>query len=165
MKFSPLFWSVLALVALSAAAQEDKPEWKESEAPPAPAFNKDRLLPLDMPHYVTLQFGVDPATLVITPDGIVRYVVVASNATGSLSAMYEGIRCATGEVKTYARFSSSGKWSVIQAPVWRGLNDNLPSRHALALANQGVCESSSIAASSVAAIVSTLKKNQQGSTR
>ena len=155
----------LALVALSAFAQEDKPEWKESEAPPAPTFNKDRLLPLDMPHYVTLQFGVDPATLAITSDGIVRYVVVATNASGSLSAMYEGIRCATGEVKTYARFSSSGKWSLIQEPVWRGLNDNLPSRHALALANQGVCESSSIAASSVAAIVSTLKKNQQGLTR
>ena len=165
MKLNKLWWSALALVALGAFAQEEPPEWKESAAPPAPGFNKNRLLPLDMPHYVTLQFGIDPATLVITPDGIVRYVVVATNATGSLSAMYEGIRCATGEVKTYARFSSNGQWAPIQEPVWRGLNDNLPSRHALALANQGVCESSSIAASSVAAIVSTLKKNQQGLTR
>jgi hypothetical protein len=79
--------------------------------------------------------------------------------------MYEGIRCATGEVKTYARFSSSGKWVPVQDPQWRGLNENAPSRHALALANQGVCESSSIAASSVAAIVKALKDSRPGLTR
>jgi hypothetical protein len=165
MKLDKLLWLALTLLALSASAEEDKLDWKESEAPPAPAFNKDRLLSIDMPHYVTLQFGVDPATLVITPEGIVRYVVVASNASGSISAMYEGIRCATGEVKTYARFASSGKWAPIQDPQWRGLNDNRPSRHALALANQGVCESPTIAARSVTAIVNALKSPYQGSTR
>lgn len=166
MKFNKLIWLALTLVTLGAWAQEDKPDWTESVAPSAPTFNKDRLLPIDMPRYVTLQFGVDPATLVITPDGIVRYVVVASNASGSISAMYEGIRCATGEVKTYARFSSSGKWLPVQDPQWRGLNDNLPSRHALALANQGICESQHIAASSVAAIVKVLTDTgHQGSTR
>ena len=165
MKFNKLVWLALTLLAFGVAAQEDKLDWQESEAPPAPTFNKDRLLALDMPRYVTLQFGVDPATLVITPDGIVRYVVVASNASGSISAMYEGIRCATGEVKTYARFSSSGKWSPVQDPQWRGLNENAPSRHALALANQGVCESSSIAASSVDAIVKAIKDSRPGLTR
>ncbi len=162
MKLNKLIWLALTLVTLGAWAQEEQPDWKESEAPQAPTFNKDRLLPLDMPHYVTLKFGVDPATLVITPDGIVRYVVVASNASGSISAMYEGIRCATGEVKTYARFSSSGKWSPVQNPQWRRLNDNVPSRHAQALASQGVCESASIAASSVSAIVKALTDNRQG---
>jgi hypothetical protein len=165
MKLDKWLWLGLTLVALGASAEEDALDWKESEAPPAPAFNKGKLLPIDMPHYVTLQFGVDPATLVITPDGVVRYVVVASNATGSISAMYEGIRCATGQVKTYARFASNGQWSSIQDPQWRGLNDNLPSRHALALANQGVCETPTIAASSVKGIVNALTNPRQGSGR
>jgi hypothetical protein len=165
MKLEKLLCLALTLVALGASAEDDKLDWKESETPAAPTFNKDRLLPIDMPRYVTLQLGVDPATLVITPDGIVRYVVVASNASGSINAMYEGIRCATGEVKTYARFTSNGKWSTVQDPQWRRMNDNLPSRHALALAEQGVCESQSIAASSVNAIVNALKNTRQGSTR
>ena len=112
------------------------PDWTESEVPPPPRFNKDKLVPIDMPKYVSLKFGVDPATLAITPDGIVRYVMVATNVSGSINAMYEGIRCATGEVKTYARYASNGEWSTVAEPQWRELNSNQPSKHALALARQ-----------------------------
>jgi hypothetical protein len=151
--------TVLALTTLSHAQPvSDDPDWKETEVPAPPAFNTDRLLPLEMPRYVTLQFGVDPATLAITPDGIVRYVVVARSSSGATTAMYEGIRCATGEVKTYARASNSGAWTVVQDPQWRGLNDNQPSRHALALARQGVCDGRAAAASSAADIIKALKK-------
>lgn len=153
----------LTLLALQASAQTvPDPDWTETEVPPPPAFNQKQLIPIEMPRYVSLRFGVDPATLALTPDGIVRYVVVAANATGSLSAMYEGIRCATGEVKTYARYTSSGKWSAVPDPQWSHLTDNLPSKHALALARQGVCDGRSVAASSVAAIVNELKRSNQG---
>lgn len=158
MKFNKLFWSALALLASGAVAQVvTDPDWRESEAPPPPAFNPDRLVPVDMPPYVSLRFGVDPATLVITPDGIVRYVMVTKNDVGSVSAMYEGIRCASGEVKTYARYSSSGHWSAVKDPQWQGLNDNLPSRHAMALARQGVCQGRSTSGNSAADIVRALK--------
>lgn len=158
MKFEKFLWLGLALVALSASAQiVIDPDWKETEVPPPPSFNKDKLIPIEMPRFVSLRFGVDPATLAITPEGIVRYVVVAVSATGSTNAMYEGIRCATGEVKTYARYMSNGQWSSVQDPQWQGLNDNLPSRHALALARQGVCIGRSAAANSIAEIVEGLK--------
>ncbi|MHB8949616.1 MAG: CNP1-like family protein [Rhodoferax sp.] len=158
MKFKNLLWLGLTLLTVGSAAQVlSDPDWKESEAPPPPAFHADRLIPIDMPSYVSLRFGVDPATLVITPDGIVRYVMVTRNATGAISAMYEGIRCARGEVKTYARYSSSGQWSAVKDPLWQRLNDNLPSRHALALARQGVCEGRAMSASSVADIVRALR--------
>ena len=136
------------------------PDWRESEAPPPPAFNQEQLLPITMPSYVSLQLGLDPATLRITPDGIIRYVVVARNATGSVSAMYEGIQCATWKVKTYARYASSGQWSTVKEPKWQDLADNLPSKPALALARQGICEDGSIAASSVANIVQSLKNKR-----
>jgi hypothetical protein len=158
MKIEKLCWLGLMLLALNTSAQVvTDPDWKETETPAPPAFNKDKLIALDMPKYVSLQLGVDPATLIITPDGIVRYVVVASNAAGSLSAVYEGIRCATWEVKTYARYTSNGQWSAVRDPQWEGLSDNRPSKHAFVLARKGICDSGSTTANSVADIVKALK--------
>lgn len=168
MKIKQLVWLGLSMIALGAFAQvaSDDPDWEETAAPPPPSFNKDRLIPIDMPSYVTLSFGVDPATLVITPDGIVRYVVIASNPAGSISAMYEGIRCSTGEFKTYARFASNGQWSLIKAPSWRDMYDTqLPSRHAKSLARQGVCDGMALASNSVEAVVKALKNPTQGQIR
>lgn len=145
-------------MATQAAMPEIDPDWKEAEVPAPPAFGTRQLLPIEMPSYVSLKFAVDPATLTITPDGIVRYVMVATNAGGSVNAMYEGIRCATGEVKTYARANASGAWSYVKEPVWRNLTDNMPSKHAMALARQGACDGRSTTASSTADIVKALKK-------
>jgi len=152
---------ILALTlatSLQAQLAPEDPDWKESEAPPPPAFSIDKLLPLAMPPYVSLTFGIDPATLTIAADGIVRYVVVARNAGGSINAMYEGIRCSTGEVKTYARAGNSGVWSVVTEPQWRGLTDNLPSKHAWVFARQAACDGRAAAASTTADIVKALKK-------
>lgn len=137
----------------------EDPDWKEADVPAPPAFNKDRLIPVSMPPYATLRFGVDPATLMITHDGVVRYVMVAQGAGGSgtVSAMYEGIRCAAGEFKTYARLGASGQWASVSNPPWRPLADNNTSKHALALARQGACDGRSAMARSVQEIVNTLK--------
>ena len=155
----------LALGAASHAMAQvfvEDPDWKEMDVPSAPSFNKDKLIPVEMPSYVSLRFGVDPATLTLTHDGVIRYVMVAqsngsSSGGGTLSAMYEGIRCAAGEFKTYARFSASGQWAPVSNPQWRPLNDNNTSKHALALARQGACDGRSAMARSVQAIVSALK--------
>ena len=157
--------AVLATLALTVASHAvaqifvEDPDWKEIDIPAAPSFNKDRLIPIEMPAYVSLRFGVDPATLTITNDGVIRYVMVAQGAGGSgtLSAMYEGIRCAAGEFKTYARFNASGQWAPASNPQWRPLNDNNTSKHALALARQGACDGRSAMSRSVQDIVSALK--------
>ena len=152
----------LGLCALGLGAQGlvDDPDWKETDAPAPPAFSAAHLVPIEMPSYVSLKFGVDPATLAITQDGIVRYVMVAVNASGSVNAMYEGILCAKGEVKTYARTTSNGAWSVIKEPQWRDLSDNLPSKHAIAFARQGACDGRAATASSVADIIRNLKRRR-----
>lgn len=137
----------------------EDPDWKEVDVPTPPSFNRDKLIPVTMPPYVTLRFGVDPATLTITDDGVIRYVMVAQSlgGSGTFSAMYEGIRCAAGEFKTYARFNASGQWAPVSNPQWRPLNDNNTSKHALALARQGACDGRSARARSVQSIVSALK--------
>jgi hypothetical protein len=145
-------------MAAQAAMPAVDPDWKAADTPNPPAFSTSQLLPIEMPSYVSLKFGVDPGTLTITPDGIVRYVMVAINAGGSVSAMYEGIRCATGEVKTYARSNANGIWTNVKEAPWRKLTDNLPSKHALALAAQGACDGGSAPANSTADIVKALKR-------
>lgn len=154
--------ALLACLASGAFAQlaEQDPDWKEAPVPPAPAFAKSRLVMLDLGPHQALKFGVDPATVVVSKDGVVRYVVVASSASGATNAMYEGIRCATGEFKTYARATTTGQWNMVQDPQWVSLYANTPSRHALALAEQGVCNGRTPALSPQA-IIRQLQSPQQ----
>ena len=134
--------AVLLCHAVMVSAQNtlDNPDWVELAVPPAPAYSRTGLIPITMPTYLSIQIGVDPATVETGMDGIVRYVVVMTNATGTSNASYEGIRCLTDEVKTYARMGSSGQWSSVTNPQWKPVNDNMPSRHAYAIARQGACD-------------------------
>ncbi len=93
-----------------------------------------------MPSYVTLKIGVDPETIAVGADGVVRYVVIMQNASGSTHAAYEGILCAVGDVKTYARWGASQNWVPVSEPRWRSMTDNLLSRHAFAISKQGGCD-------------------------
>ncbi len=137
--------SLLALCAPLTYAEggngTDNPDWTEETVSAPPPFSTDRLVAIDMPVYVSMKVGVDPETIVVGGDGVVRYVMVMRNASGSTNAVYEGIRCITDEVKTYARVSASGAWTMVANPVWKSVNDNMPSRHAQAFARQGACQS------------------------
>lgn len=116
-------------------------EWVEAAVPDAPTFSTHQGIAIDMPRHISIKVALDPATLAIGSDSVVRYVAYMTNVSGSVSAVYEGIRCATDEVKTYARWgSTSDQWTRTTEPTWRHINDNLPSKHAYAIARQGVCE-------------------------
>ncbi|SCK45178.1 CNP1-like family protein [Variovorax sp. HW608] len=130
---------VLGASGLAHAELFGDSDWKESEAPPPPAFSQDKLVDIEMPRYSSLKFGVDPNTIKVTGDGVVRYVIVAMNKEGGgFNAFYEGVHCATDEYKTYARFTSGGSWEAVQAPEWKRIGDRT-SRYTQALANQGLC--------------------------
>ena len=135
----------------------DEPEWKESDAPPPPAFDVGKLVSVEVSPNSSMVYGVDPASIRITQsDGLVRYVMVATSASGVRNVMYEGIRCATGEFKTYARYSSDGKWTSVSNPEWRPMFGNMPSKHPLRLAKAGACDNAA-PATSVKEMVSRLK--------
>lgn len=169
---SLMLWPVVALLialfvpAVTATAAErpydntnvpEETEWKETEVPPAPAFDVNKLVTFDVAASSTLVYGVDPATIQISPkDSLIRYVMVASSPSGARSVLYEGIRCATGEFKTYARYSSDGKWIAATDPQWKSMYQNSPSKHALRLAQAGVCDNA-VVAPSVSSIVMKLR--------
>jgi hypothetical protein len=136
---------ILAAAALCAAATlasaqiaTPDPDWRELDAPAPPPVRTQGLIPLDM-HASTLRFGVDPASVSVGTDGIVRYVVVASSASGTVNAMYEGIRCNTAEVKTYARHNPDSGWVPTRSVEWRKLHDVPNTRHSLLVARTGAC--------------------------
>jgi CNP1-like family len=138
------------------------PDWKESEAPAPPALSIKGLLPFEVSTVSNLTWALDPMAVTIVGDGLVRYVVVARSTSGVFNALYEVINCSKGEMKTYARMvgkeadTESKKWVAVQDAQWKSMYD-VPSRHALALAKQGVCTGNT-AAQTVSEIVTSLKK-------
>jgi len=119
----------------------DDPDWIESETPPPPAFSVGKLIQFEVSPTSSLVYGVDPASIRISQrDGVVRYVVVAGSASGATNIMYEGLRCSTGQVKTYARHFESGGWKNVDKADWTSLFASAPHRHSLALAKAGACD-------------------------
>jgi hypothetical protein len=156
LSFSSLLWAQ--------SAAEDA-EWKESEPPPPPAFNVGKLLTLDVLLNSSLVYGVDPASISISKsDSLVRYVMVATSASGARNVMYEAIRCSTGEFKTYARYSPEGRWNMASNPEWRSMFGNLPSRHALRFAQAGACDNAAVPIS-VNDVVSRLRNTNSRTIR
>lgn len=132
----------LALACLAGVAQAQltppDPDWKEIEAPAPAPLRTTGLIPIDLPES-TLRFGVDPASIGLTADGVVRYVVVATSRTGAVNAFYEGIRCSTAEAKLYARHSPDSGWVPVKDADWRSLHETRASRHSLVIARTGAC--------------------------
>lgn len=135
------FFVPALLVAGAVSAQvlpPEHPDWKEAEAPPPPAVRTTGLVDVDVPGS-TLRFGVDPASITIGNDGIVRYVVVATSRSGTVNAMYEGIHCNRGDVKVYARWNPDTGWSPQPRAEWQALQDVANVRYSLQIARTGAC--------------------------
>lgn len=114
------------------------PDWREAEAPPPPVPVPARMIPIDMPGS-SLRFGVDPESVTVGRDGVVRYVVLAVAPSGTINAIHEGVRCSSGEVKVYARHTASSGWVAADRADWQRLHDVANSRHSLIIARSGAC--------------------------
>lgn len=154
-------WLVLCGSAFAAGGNyPTEVEWVEAAVPDAPAFSTAAGIGIDMPQHVSVKVAVDPGTLAIGGDGVVRYVAYMTNLSGSVSAVYEGIRCSTDEVKTYARWSPSSQWTRTNEPTWKAINGNQPFKHALAIARQGACDNR-LTRQTVAEVVRALKQTNK----
>ena len=151
MKFKAYGYGLVAATTLAASAWAapltinnqnvaEKAEWVEQPIATPPAYSSQHLLAIDMPRDLSVSIAVDPQTITVDADGVVRYVVVTRNQSGSENAFFEGIRCETHQVKSYARHGASGNWVMASEPVWKSFSDNMPSRHAAIFAKQGACK-------------------------
>ena len=129
----------LALPATAQYADLDRADWKEDSVPPPPAFSVSGLIDIEMPRASSVRMGIDPKTITLNSDtGIVRYVVVARGPS-AVNAMYEGIRCATGEYRVYARQVQGGEWSPASDSEWKSMRGQVTYPHPYRLARDGIC--------------------------
>jgi CNP1-like family len=117
-------------------------------APPKPGD----LLEFDPGRPATLRFYIDPTSLSVGTDAIVRFTVVVRGDGSASNVSYEAIRCKTRERKIYAYGRADGTWSAVRAPQWTVLssfsidgyrfvlyeNYFCPSRQIIASAREGV---------------------------
>lgn len=98
--------------------EQEKREWREADVPTPPPPGSGALLPFFVSSASDFRFYIDAASIVPGADGAVRYTLVVRSPLGAETVTYEGIRCATGEVKTYATGRADRSWSV-HPGAWR----------------------------------------------
>lgn len=142
--------ALLTLTSLTAAsfamaADDDEAPWQEKATAAPQKFSIDKLQPFTVSPDSSLAFGIDPETLTVGEDWVVRYVMVARSASGALNVLYEGIRCQSAEVKTYARWDNNrSAWHTPSNTEWKPLSSSGATRPAMILAKEGLCNGDSV---------------------
>lgn len=112
--------------------RQEERSWTEGGVS-IPAFPKrEGLIEFHVSAATDFKFFVDPASLTVSADGVVRYTLLARSAAGAENVTYEGIRCKAGIYKIYAYGRADGSW-VSRASDWRPIEPRSVQRwhHAL----------------------------------
>jgi hypothetical protein len=123
---------------------QNKP-WMEiaMQLPAAPT--PKNLLPVYVSPTATQSFTIDVTSLTIGADGVIRYTMVATSATGAKNISYEGIRCLSREKKVYAFGHQDGSWSRSRRDQWEPIMSNAANRQHASLATDYFCDGKMIA--------------------
>ncbi len=119
----------------------DTPKWREQRSDlPAYPEHLDRLLPLGIstgghPYKIYL----DPASLSVGADGVVRFTSILISSSGVWNVTYEGMHC--GE-KTWRRlaYGSSGRWYRLDSTEWTHIDGRGINRFRKVLYKEYFCE-------------------------
>ena len=65
---------------------------------------------------------LDPDSLSVGSDHVVRYTLVVVSSSGARNVSFEGIRCNTGEYRRYA-YGSGGEWLQTNDTAWKRVLD------------------------------------------
>lgn len=113
--------------------------WTEDEVT-LPAFPRaDDLREFYVSELTTHKFFVDASSLSVGKDGVVRYTLVVRTSGGATNVSFEGIRCATGELKLYASGHRDGAWAKSRQSEWRLIENKLANRQHVALFRDLFC--------------------------
>ena len=97
---------------------EEEKVWVESAAAlpeyPKPEGLVDYFVSAASPNI----YSIAPQTISVASDGVVRYVAVAKSPNGVVNVSYEGLRCATKEVRLYAFGRADGTWGKSRNDRW-----------------------------------------------
>lgn len=121
-------------------AEDEKDGWKEVAAKFPPYPRSENLVRFDVGDASPHRFYIDPPSLAIGADGVVRYTLVTRTAGGATNISFEGIRCEGRRHKYYAIGEASGAWTPARNPQWRRIAMQDPDRPRLALVDTYLCQ-------------------------
>ncbi|MEJ6024121.1 CNP1-like family protein [Ramlibacter sp. PS4R-6] len=130
-------FALAAALAAGPAFAQVFGDWNEGTVPLAPPLRTEALVPLDI-QGSDLRFGIDPASVSVGKDEVVRFVIVATSPSGTVNAFYQGVHCARATYRLYARHSPAQGWRAVEAE-WKALNEGLEGRFGYLAARAGVC--------------------------
>jgi len=105
-----------------------------------PAFPKEEdLLEFYVGAAVSNRFFIDKTSIAPGEDGVVRYTLVVLTSGGATNVTFEGIRCDTGEVKTYGIGRNDQTWVSARNPQWKPIENKPINRHHAALRMEYFC--------------------------
>jgi hypothetical protein len=97
-----------------------KPKWAEDKVDTLPALPPDDkgLMQFDVSSASPLTYSIDPKSVSIGKDSVVRYTVVIESSQAR-NVRYEGMRCDTYETRLYAAGDDTGKsWDRTVSDSW-----------------------------------------------
>jgi hypothetical protein len=135
--------AALALAGCAGSSKAPSSDWEDANAarfakegddalpalPPAP--RPAQLVEFSAGGTTDFKFYVDAGSLNVTPDGLVRYVLVARSASGAENVAYEVLNCRLEEYRIYASGRNDGSWERLRAP-WRPLGPRTLAQRVLA---------------------------------
>lgn len=85
------------------------------------------------------RFFIDPASISVGGDGVVRYTLVVVTPGGARNVSFEGMRCETREKRLYAFGRPDGSWSKSRNSQWERVREATTNRHHAALFQEYFC--------------------------
>jgi hypothetical protein len=119
-------------------ADEDRAHKEDTLAlPPFPA--DDRLLRFDIGGASRHEYFVDPESISIGADWVIRYTSVVVSQSGARTISYEGLDCSDYAYKLYATGRPDGTWSEVKRPEWRPIAFTEINRYRIVLFKDFFC--------------------------
>lgn len=112
-------WAVPAWAGVLDDVQGDDPQWTEQAPeglPPLP--DSGTLEAVILTGAGRHSHFVERSSLKVGEDGVVRFVLVLKPENGPRQSSYVGLRCRTGQWKTYAYSTQNGPWRAVSSPLW-----------------------------------------------
>ena len=120
--------------------EEVKRPWQEAAIDKYPTYPRNEaLVRFDVGDASPHRFFIDPPSLAIGADGVVRYTLVTRTAGGATNVTYEGIRCEGRRHRYYAVGRDGGTWTPARNAEWRRIELQDVDRQRLALVDDFLC--------------------------
>ncbi len=102
---------------------EWKAQWREADYVLPPYPSDANLIEVQIEGPKSFKFFLDAQSIAVYDDAVVRYTLVARSPSGSDNVTFEGMRCETGEYKSYAFGSTERTWTQSRNAEWYPIRD------------------------------------------